>query len=256
MFRRYAYFRQREWGRWRPTLIGAFNQHGSWGLIFGIGATEAEFEGCDAPRLLQKLHTRMESIRRTIGADEVRFAGVLPGRLHTHGVATKEHEVESATAAVVRAEAMVREQEQIDADAPVIVLGANGFVGRHLMRALAGRNVYPVDRNRVGSDEVNKQAWPAHLAGKPALLINVASSRTPAAYLDLMWDSVVVLNEAYLGPHRSVLDQFDARKCSFYHLAGAVGKAYPRFPWPYTNAVPCCAAHIGQDTELVIRKLV
>ena len=151
---------------------------------------------------------------------------------------------------------MVREQEHMDLETPVIVLDANTFVGQKLLRQLAGRNVYPVEGNRLGAGAVNKEAWPAHLAGKPALLLNVARTRTPAAYLDLLWDSVVILNEAYPQPARPVLEQFAARQCRFYHLAGAAGTAYPDFPWPYTDAVPCCAARINNDTELVVRKLV
>jgi hypothetical protein len=256
MYRRYSYFGMRDWARWRPTLIGVFDQQGAWGLMFAVAATEKNFEGRDAPQRLQRLYARMESIRKIIGADEVRFAGVLPGRLSAHGVAIHEAEVDAAMAAIVRGEAMVREQEQIDVEAPVIVLDANTFVGQRLLRQLAGRNVYPVEGNRLGAGAVNKEAWPTHLTGKPALLLNVARTRTPAAYLDLLWNSVVVLNEAYPEPPRSVLDKFAAQACRFYHLAGAAGKAYPDFPWPYTDAVPCCAARIGQDTELVLRKLV
>ncbi len=256
MYRRYSYFGMRDWARWRPTLIGVFDQRGSWGLMFAIAATEKNFERGDAPQRLQRLYARMESIRKVIGADEVRFAGVLPGRLSAHGVALQEAEVDAAMAAIVRGEAMVREQEQIDIDAPVIVLDANTFVGQRLLRQLSGRNVYPVDGNRLGAGAVNKEAWPAHLAGKPALLLNVARTRTPAAYLDLLWNSVVVLNEAYPQPPRSVLEQFAARRCRFYHLAGAAGTAYPDFPWPYTDAVPCCAARIDKSTELIVRKLV
>jgi hypothetical protein len=69
------------------------------------------------------------------------------------------------------------------------------------------------------------------LTGKPALLLNLARTRTPAAYLHLLWSSVVVLNEAYPAPPRSVLEQFAARDCRFYHLAGAatreVGESGP-----------------------------
>ena len=256
IYRRYSYFGMREWARWRPTLIGLFDQQGSWGLMFAVAATDKNFEGRDAPRRLQRLYARMESIRKVIGADEVRFAGVLPGRLSAHGVALQQAEVDAAMTAIVRGEAMVREQEQIDVEAPIIVLDANTFVGQRLLRQLAGRNVYPVDGNRLGVGAVNKQAWPAHLTGKPALLLNLARTRTPAAYLDLLWNSVVVLNEAYPAPPRAVLDQFAARECRFYHLAGAAGTAYPDFPWPYTHAVPCCAARIDQTTELVVRKLV
>jgi hypothetical protein len=255
MFRRYTYFGVGEWARWRPALIGVFDQQGSWGLMFAITATEKDFERREAAPRLQQLYARMEALRKAVGAEEVRFAGVLPGRLSVHGVTTSEAEVDAAMAAAMRGEAMVRAREKIDADAPVIVLDANSFIGQRLLRELAGRNVYPVDSNRLGPGAANKEAWPAHLSGKPALLMNVSRSRTPAAYLDLLWDSIVVLNEAYPEPPRSVLDKFAARACRFYHLAGAAGKAYPDFPWPYTDAVPCCAARIGQDTELVLRKL-
>ena len=226
MFRRYTYFGVGEWARWRPALMGVFDQQGSWGLMFAITATEKDFERRDAAERLQLVYARMEAIRKAVGAEEVRFAGVLPGRLSAHGVATPEAEVDAAMAAAMRGEAMVRAQEKIDADAPVIVLDANSFIGQRLLRELAGRNVYPVDSNRLGPSAANREAWPAHLSGKPALLMNVSRSRTPAAYLDLLWNSIVVLNEAY-----------------------------PDFPWPYTDAVPCCAARIGQDTELVLRKL-
>ena len=145
-----------------------------------------------------------------------------PDDSRLHGVAIQEAEVDSAMAAIVRGEAMVREQEQIDAEAPVIVLDANSFVGQQLLRRLAGRNVYPVDGNRLGAGAVNKEAWPAHLTGKPALLLNVARTRTPAAYLDLLWNSVVVLNEAYPQPPRSVLDQFAAR-----HAGSTTWRARP-----------------------------
>ena len=255
MFRRYTYFGVGEWARWRPALMGVFDQQGSWGLMFAITATEKDFERRDAAERLQLVYARMEAIRKAVGAEEVRFAGVLPGRLSAHGVATPEAEVDAAMAAAMRGEAMVRAQEKIDADAPVIVLDANSFIGQRLLRELAGRNVYPVDSNRLGPSAANREAWPAHLSGKPALLMNVSRSRTPAAYLDLLWNSIVVLNEAYPEPSRSELDKFAARACKFYHLAGAAGKAYPDFPWPYTDAVPCCAARIGQDTELVLRKL-
>ena len=255
MFRRYTYFGVGEWARWRPALIGVFDQQGSWGLMFAITATEKILSDGKPRRVCSGSMRAWKQSGRLSVREEVRFAGVLPGRLSAHGVATPEAEVDAAMAAAMRGEAMVRAQEKIDADAPVIVLDANSFIGQRLLREFAGRNVYPVDSNRLGRGAANREAWPAHLSGKPALLMNVSRSRMLAAYLDLLWDLIVVLNEAYPEPPRSVLDKFAARACRFYHLAGAAGKAYPDFPWPYTDAVPCCAARIGQDTEFVWRKL-
>src|SRR5262249_55939007 len=126
----YSYGAVREWAAWRPTLIGAYRQTGLWGLIFGIGSTEREFERPDMVKRLEQLHARMETIRRTVRAQEVRFAGVLPSRFCAIDIARRESEPLAAVAAILRAEAIVRGWEQIDESAPLIVLGANGLIGR------------------------------------------------------------------------------------------------------------------------------
>lgn len=256
ILRTYCYGRLREWASWRPTLIGAYNQEGSWGLMFAVASTEKDFERPENAKRLKELYGRMVSIAGAIRAREVRFAGVLPSKFHAHGVTRGESEVEAAVAALLQAEAIVRSREQIGESAPVIILGANGFVGRRLTSRLARRNVYPVDVGPLGAGMANSDSWPAQLSGQRALLINVASSETLALYLGLLWNSLVVLNEVYPAPSRQVLERLSARNCRCYHLAGAVGDAYPDFPWPYAGAVPCCAARIGDETRLVVKRLV
>jgi hypothetical protein len=224
--------------------------------MFAVAGTEKDFEQPENADRLKKLYARMESIRRTIRAREVRFAGVLPSKFHTHGVTTGESEVEAAVAALLQAEAIVRSWEQISESTPVIILGANGFVGHRFTSRLVRRNVYPVDIGPLGASVPNRDSWPTQLSGKRALLINVASSETLTLYLDLLWNSLVVLNEVYPAPSRQVLERLSARNCRCYHLAGAVGNAYPDFPWPYAGAVPCCAARITDETPLVVKRLV
>jgi hypothetical protein len=255
ILKRYCYGALRDWAFWRPTLIGAYNQAGSWGLIFAIARTENDFDRPDSADRLRELYLRMESIRKITRAREVRFAGVLPGKFHADGVSTSDSEVNAAVAAVLRAEVVVRNWEQIDIGAPVIVLGANGFVGRRLMSQLVQRDIHPVDVGPSGASFPNRDSWPAQLVDKRALLINVARSDSLTLYLDLLWSSLVILNEAYPAPGQQVLEKLSALNCSCYHLAGAVGDSYPDFPWPYAGAVPCCAAQITDETALMVRRL-
>ena len=256
ILKKYCYGRLRALAFWRPTLIGAYNQAGSWGLIFAIARTEKDFEAPDSAARLNKLHERMELTRKRVRAREIRFAGVLPGILHNAGIARAHSEASAAVAAVLRAEAIVRSWEQMDASAPVIVLGANGFIGQRLMCQLARRNIHPVDIGSAGANFPNRDSWPAQLTGQRALLINVARSGSLGLYLDLLWSSLVIINEAYPPPAQYVLDKLLALKCSCYHLAGAAAnKAYPDFPWSYAGAVPCCAAQITDETELILRRL-
>ena len=180
---------------------------------------------------------------------------MLPSKLHAEGIVVNQSERSAAVEAVLRAEEMVRRSERLAASAPVIVLGANGFVGERLISRLAGRNIYAIDVGPAGVDSANRQSWPAQLSGQRALLINVARSETLAAYLDLLWGSLVILNEVYPEPKPHILEKLAAMNCRCYHLAGAVGTAYPSFPWPYVGAIPCCAAQIDRETALIIRRL-
>ncbi|PWT82703.1 MAG: hypothetical protein C5B58_07775 [Acidobacteria bacterium] len=255
ILRKYCYARIREWACWRPTLIGAYRQEGCWGLMFAITGTEIDFERSENAFRLTQLFRRMESIRRTIGAHEVRFAGVLPSKFRKHGVTARELEVDAATTALLKAEKMVRDCEGIDETAPIIVLGANGFVGQRLTAKLVGRTVYPIDVGPLGASEPNRNGWPTHLNGQRAVLINVAASGTLALYLGLVWKSLVILNEAYPAPSPALLQELVSRNCRCYHLAGVVGTCYPKFPQPYARAVPCCAARVARDTPIVMERL-
>src|SRR5207248_1647278 len=102
--------------------------------------------------------------------------------------------------------------------APVIVLGADGFVGQRFTARLVRRNVYPVDIGPSGASVPNRISWPAQLSGKPALLINVASTETLTLYLGLLWNSLVILSEVYPAPSRQVLEKLAALNCRCYHL--------------------------------------
>ena len=170
MFRRYTYFGVGEWARWRPALIGVFDQQGSWGRTSPSRRPKKTFEPTEAAPRLEQLYARMEALRKAVGAEEVRFAGVLPGRLSVHGRwHASEAEVDAAMAAAMRGEAMVRAREKIDADAPVIVLDANSFIGQRLLREARGGATF-IRWTATGSALVPPTRRPGRrtLSGKPA----------------------------------------------------------------------------------------
>jgi hypothetical protein len=245
-----------KYASWRPTLIGCFRHAGSWGLTFAIASTESEIKQPANAVLLTGVCAQMYQIMRVVRAREVRFAGIIPSILAARGASISKSERASAVAAVLRAEAFVRSQEKIDEAAPVILLGANGFVGRELAPRLAQRNVYAVDVSSAGGDLPNWHSWPAHLRSNKALLINVTRASTLELYVEMLWAGLVILNEAYPAPSRHILRKLSDLNCKLYHIAGAAGDAYPSFPGPYAGAIPCCAANITGETELVVRRLV
>jgi len=245
-----------KYASWRPTLIGLFRHAGSWGLTFAIASTESEIKQPANAVLLTGVCAQMDQTMRAVRAHEVRFAGIIPSILAARGAPTAKLERASAVAAALRAEAFVRSQEQIDEAAPVILLGASGFVGRELARRLAHRNAYAVDVGRAGGNFPNGHSFPSHLHGNKALLINVTRASTLELYVEMLWAGLVILNEAYPAPSRHILRKLSDLNCKLYHIAGAVGDAYPSFPGPYAGAIPCCAANITGETELVVRRLV
>jgi hypothetical protein len=252
----YSYFSSHRLGAWRASLIGVFQQGNSWGLTFAITSTEAQIqEPANADRLMQ-VYGQMQRIMRTVGARELRLAGVIPGMLFARGVPISKAEGEASVTAIMNADARVRALEQIDESAPVIVLGADGFIGQQLLSRLSSRNIYPVDIGPGGLDVPNLHAWPHYLRDRKTLLINVARSGTLELYSELLWDSLVVLNEVYPTPPARVLRRLQSLRCRCYHIAGARGNSYPPFPAPYAGAIPCCASKIEGNTEILVTRVV
>lgn len=241
---------------WRPTLIGFFRQKSAGGLTFLTTNSEAEIEqpanAAALDRIWQQAHGYMSAVR----AQEVRFAGIIPSILSSRGVAAGTSERAAAVTAVLKAEALVRARELINEAAPIILLGSDGFLGREIAARLGQRNLYRVDIGGGATSAPNRGAWPAHLRGCKAILINVARAGTLELYAGLLWSSLVVLNEVYPTPARHVLRALSAMQCRLYHIAGAAGYALPAFPDAYAGAIPCCAAQIDGDTDVVVRRLV
>lgn len=249
-----AYLYQRHWHvtKWAPCICGIFRQEGKWGLILGITSTEEDFCRPDNTGNLQNLVGRVEHVRRLIGAPQKTFAGILPGILFRKRLIREAVEADIAAEAIVKAEKYVRNTEGYSENTPLIILGGNGFVGRRLIKRLNGREVYCVDST---NGKTNIESWPFHLKESRAILINISRSHALDYYTDLFWPGLVLLNEVYPEPGENELKTITEKGCSAYHVVGIQGKAYPSFPNAYTGGIPCCAARISEDMQVIVKRL-
>ncbi len=249
-----AYLYQRHWHvtKWAPCICGIFWQEDKWGLILGITSTEENFCHSENTGNLQTLAERVEHVRRLIGASQKTFAGILPGILFKKRLIRETVESEITAEAIVKAEKYVRNDAGYDENTPLIILGGNGFVGRRLIKRLNGREIYCVDST---NGKTNGESWPFHLKERSAIMINISRSHALAGYTSLFWPGLVLLNEVYPAPGEDELKIITEKGCLAYHVVGIQGKAYPSFPNAYTGGIPCCAARISADMQVIVKKL-
>lgn len=234
---------------WSPGLAGLLLQNGKVGLVFGVTSSDEHYRDDEHHESLVALADRMELLREMVGARQKTFAGVLPGVLATRGIVMDPPEGDITAAVVAQA---VRElaATQDDRSVPVIVLGGAGYVGRRLVRQLqSNMDVHPVDI--IDPDD----AWPVHLYGQPAVLVNVADRHALPQHLDRLWPGVTILNEVYPEPDKKALATLTERGIEVHHVVGVEARAYPPFPAAYRGAIPCCAAWPSDDAKVVTRHI-
>lgn len=238
--------------KWTPFLAGFFIQDGKLGLKFFISSNEDDFYRADNKENLIQFASRVEDIRQISGATQKTFAGVLPGVLYRNRIIRSMSETEVVIESILKGISKVQTQEGYIGDIPLIVLGGNGFIGRRVIRHLKGRDVYCVD---LDSEEHVSHSWPAHLKGREAILINISRKFVLSNYIPHIWRELVLLNEVYPEPSPKEVESYKEKGGSVYHLAGVKGRAYPSFPKAYSGAIPCSAAWMNQDIEVVLKKL-
>lgn len=245
--------------RWRLWPVGIFRQNGRWGLMTGISSVEEDFyrtltDERERENLTKLLH-RTERVQKLLHADQITFAGVLPGIMAKAAIRTESPETDVTVEAVIKAEANIRQLLNYPSDAPIIVLGGKGHVGERLVRRFDGREIYSVDL--LHGKKINYEEWPRHLADRreKCILINLTKMTVVEDYVFLFWPQLAILNEAYPPPSARELEFLQGVGVRVFHVVGVEAFSMPPFPKAYRGGIPCCAAWNSPDMRVNVREL-
>lgn len=243
----YAGFGVERFFLWRPVPIAVLHHNGAWGLVIASPMSEADFLNPDNAAAFARLQRRIRRIASLIGAREINLAGILPSVLRHGRILPIPNSRHTIVAAVAEATQQVA-ADTLPCGAPIIVIGGAGYIGGPLTERLlgAGHTVEVVDPS------AGRAHLPEAYRGQPALVVDAARKGVLETYVDQMWPGLVVLNETFPRPSRTLTGRLAARGVSVWHLSGLVGRVIPPLPHGYENAVPCCAAH-GLPDPLRVR---
>lgn len=231
--------------KWRPTFGGFFATSKGCGLIFAIGALEEEFANPNNRDQLLRVHDAMERISKQLRIPSVAYSGVLPSVLARAGVARDPIELHRTAHWIIEAMNTVRRQCSLPQSAPVVVLGAAGYLGRRVTALVhqldPGQVIFEID---PAHDDPTCQGHEllARIKGQQALLVNISRRDVMERYVDQLWPGVVVLNEVYPECSPEGLKKLKSKGIRYFHLQGVRGWSVPNFPGAYRGAIPCCAA--------------
>ncbi len=249
----YVYKWYRNQMQWKPRLIGFLWQNGRLSLTFAISACDKDIWS-DSGVNLQKTYDRIKHIKEKLGADQMSFAGILPGVLMAKDIMTHSIERDVTVPSVIKAIDMVKKRENMPADTVIIVLGANGFIGQPIVQALRNNS----DMGAVLSLDLGSGDEFSRLKIESAIILNVTKKGGLRNYIPNMHPGMLVLNEVYPPPHRNVVKKIKATGAKIFHINGIKGGAFPAFPHDYAGGIPCCAGHIPEkadEIEVIISEL-
>jgi len=236
-------------GKWKVRLTGFLKQNGKITIMFSIFVMEDNFLKKENKEKLKRMARRVEKIRQLIYADSKTFAGILPGLLLKRKLIDKTPEADITALIVVRAVELVKKEIGLDEKSPIVILGGRGFIGKRVadkFKLVRQANVYIVDL--IGYNQ-----WPE---GGRKIIINVArNGNTIGSYLDILKKDDIVINEAYPGPSKEILNKLKYLQCGCFHIIGIEAFAFPAFTQSYGGGIPCCSAW-GYDNKIIVRKLI
>lgn len=237
--------------RWNPLFLGIFKQGGSWGIVYGVSATEKSILKKANRNELVNLVNRANAIASQLGVNQVNYGGILPSLLFSIDLLPDDSHNDKAGLIVSKAYESLS-KELYSESVPVILLGGAGSVGKYTHQWLVKNNVevHIVDP-AVGNTEI-----PHFLRGRNAVVIDTARKSCLRQYKDQFWPEMAILNETFPAPSRRTVADLSDRGLSVYHLSGVTGKCLPSLPFGYRNSIPCCAIHnIDSQIEPVIIQL-
>jgi hypothetical protein len=215
--------------------------------MFCIAAGESQFQDRTNIGRLRELVEKIDWLRRTLAANRICFAGILPGVLIRNRILRNATEADLTAHIVCEAVRRVKHAEALSADGPVILLGGRGFIGRRVARRL-NCSAHILDRG--------EQRWPLSPQGAGMLAVNLMPADAMDQWLSKIPAGTVIVNEAYPPPVDMTLVALRNKRCKCYHIVGVKAYALPAFPKHYAGAVPCCAAWPATDLKVVVRRIV
>ena len=242
----------REKYKWSPFLAGFVFQNKKIGLKFFIAANEDDFLDKSNKKNLLDFISKIDRIKELTHAGQKTFAGVLPGVLYMARIIRSMNETEVVVESVCKAIEKVKEEEGYPTDSPVIILGGKGFIGKRVVRKLGSEQVYCVDKS---GDDNFSDSWPSFLKNQKSILVNISRQFVLKNYIPHVWPSLVLLNEVYPEPSQQEILSYREKGGNVYHLAGVKGVAIPSFPKAYSGSIPCSAAYMNDQIDVVIKRL-
>ncbi len=232
--------------KWSPVISKIMKQDNKFGIVFGITAMEKDFAGPEGRKNLKDLHDKMSKIKKAIGVEQMTFSGVLPSRFCSMKITSTDEPIERKnTVGIIQTVVnMVRKNEKVPIESPIIILGGDGFIGSMVSNRLRDSGfIGPIVSIDLGDDvEPVKKLF----SGKPALILNITTRKALRNYLNFLWPEAIVINEVYPEPSKAVLKQMKTIGCACYHIVGVEGWAFPSFPYAYKDGLPCCASLDGK----------
>ena len=239
--------------RWHPWFTGFFIQNGKVGLKFGISSTEDDFRSIDNLENLRLLWLRMNYLKSLLEADQMTFAGILPGLFYKKEIIhTLPIELDVTVHAVKKAVLKVIDEIELPHTTPIIVLGGKGFIGGKFVDEMKGYTVYCVDKQ--DSDSHHMEDILKTVEDK-VILLNVATKRALEENLLYFNEKVIIINEVYPEPSSELREKIKENGSMLYHIVGVKGKSFPSFPRAYSGGIPCCASWYSDNIEVKIIKI-
>lgn len=254
-FADYFTFRKRQkMIAWCPFIVGVITHpSGKRTLMCAISSHVDGRNSKYDPEDLRELHKKVELLRQKLHATSTHFAGTLPGRLSTLKVRRGGNQGIEQCATAENVVKAIYHTTMNNVTMPIIILGSKGYVGRHVSETLEknGSSVVRVDRDAYAEVDTRQSRYEAPQVVH--LMVNITHPEAINDYIDRqMTCKTIFLNEVYPAPHGDVVQAMKEKGVQAYHIAGVEAHVWPKFPFSYENAVPCCAARPGENYKIVV----
>ncbi len=239
--------------KWNPWFTGFFIQNGKIGIQFAISSTEEDFRDENNIENLRILWLRMNYLKSLLEADQMTFAGILPGLFYKKNIIhTLPIELDVTVKAVKQAVLKAIDELKLPNTTPIIVLGGKGFIGNKFVAEMSDREVYCVDKQDSDSHSIEDILKKVK---EKVIILNVANQKALQENLLYFNEKVIIINEVYPEPSRELTHSLTGKGVQLFHIIGVKGKSFPNFPRAYRGGIPCCASWDSDNLEVKITQL-